>query len=189
MSGSPAGAADLRLASLRQPWTLSLSTRESATFHKIGAVRLASPRCRPSHAPSRGLCRGGCQRSRSSSLSTTTARWGSGRRRAAGARLQPVFRIGSLSADRGGVQPNLQARRGRAAPCRDARPVVLEVSPALRAWAVTFLAWPKKRHNRAATLPIRPLRGFPRIGTGRTDRRRRHIPVPTAAAPSSPMAL
>jgi len=65
------------------------------------------------------------------------------------------------------------------------------VSPALRAWASDFsLRGQRKVTNRAATPANPTATRFPSGQVqGRTDRRRRHIPVPAASVPSSLMAL
>ena len=65
------------------------------------------------------------------------------------------------------------------------------VSPALRAWASNFSLRGQRKVTKRKATPANPTatRFLSDKVQGRTDRRRRHIPVPAASAPSSLMAL
>lgn len=65
------------------------------------------------------------------------------------------------------------------------------VSPALRAWASNFSLRDQRKVTKRKATPANPTATrFPSDKVqGRTDRRRWHIPVPAASAPSSLMAL
>ncbi len=64
------------------------------------------------------------------------------------------------------------------------------VSPALRAWASNFSLRGQRKVTKRKATPANPLASPVPSGQSqrRTGRRRRHIPVPTAATPSSLMA-
>jgi len=65
------------------------------------------------------------------------------------------------------------------------------VSPVLRAWASNFSLRGQRKVTKRKATPTNPTatRFLSGQEQGRTDRRRRHIPVPAASAPSSLMAL
>lgn len=173
-------------ASSRPRWTCPSPPASRLRF-ATARCALVSPRCRPSHAPSRGAMPRGMRRSWSSSPSTTTARWGKWPPPCGRPGCSRCLKTGNrFWADRGGHAPlpvasrrpaRLRACGEQARLCRAGREAAgLEgVSPALRAWASNFGKTRsfQKMHQRSSPPLIRPTSsgsfGSPTCPTARAD--------------------